>query len=220
MKNNEEEFSKKVYLFYLHDDCLVQEKYPGIGDNPTYGLDSDNYPFTLYGWTTKKEYRDQFKNQRNMDIFTEAKEEFTNRRQFEAFSDLYNSHILEHRALTTKAVTNGIIKVDIVFTLSTSIEVDHVVFHEQRIIMNIFKDSYEDKEQFPIIPGKCFDDKYKRLLDYFNFYSMVFPIDDLPFRPYEFKIDSLGLYVHEFMNTYRKDVSLCESTNFIKSPNK
>ena len=205
---------KKVYLFYLMDYTITKEKYPAINEDDI--QDGNHKQYIFYAWTPNKKVRNRFKAMRNMDLFFERTKEVENEHEFEEFTNEYSQYLLEDRALTTKIIRNGIIRTDVVLVLSTSNEVDHIIFNYFDGLLDtdlIFNDN-----RIPLINTSFFSEPYKNALEKLRFdeiISWICPMEDecLPFNPVS--TDALSVFVHIYNNIFRKDIDkICESMNF------
>lgn len=213
----EVKYMKKVYLFYLIDYEINLSKYPGIDEDQV--KQGKEKQYTFYAWTPNKKIRNRFKSMRNMSLFFEKVRTVEDDAEFEEFTKNYDQFLLEDRALTTKVIRNDRIARDVVLVLSTSKEIDFVIFN--------YFDSYMDNDIFwsdtvPLLRPDCFVSPYKEALEYLRYSEVIewlCPLEEnpLPFNPID--IDGLAIYVHIYNNIYRKDIDrICESMNFSEYP--
>jgi hypothetical protein len=90
---------KRVYLFYLTDPELSNMKYPAVLDKNIMTNKTNRY--ALYAWTTRKNIKTMFKEQRDMKIFHCSKQ-YMDIDEYKIFSDKYSNLMLENRRLSTK----------------------------------------------------------------------------------------------------------------------
>lgn len=197
---------KKVYMFYLYGDKdeINSDNYFGID-----GLDiikGNKFYHVFYAWTTNKTKRKIFKQQRDMDKFMEVIHEIP-KEDFDKFSDENSDTFLEERAITTKDINefNKITK-QTVYILSTGNELNNIVDNElyiarKELECTLLSDIY--------LRAEYFSEKYKNVLEFFNFdeiMSYAYPLDDNDFPFKMFTDDMLAVYTHFYHNTYRKDI--------------
>jgi len=195
----------KVYLFYLENDVIDTSEFPAVHeDSIMHGIDKD---YSLYAFTNNKEYRDIFKEIRDMTKFKTKTVELTNA-QYEDFSNRNSYYELSVGTFTTKCVDEyGVISMVKVGILSTSEEKEIIFFNYAERIEDQFNEE-SGYEFYRMIYNEIFSKELLVILREY-FYSdflvdeIYRPIEDINPEGYDF--DEFSIYIRLFGNTFRKD---------------
>lgn len=193
---------KNVYMFYLLEDYL---NFPVISKDEM--IIKDGLSVYPYAWTSNKEIRKKFKNERDMSKFYEDIIEIENAK-FESFANSNSDTLLEFRRFKTKIIKNKIIQESSVRILSTIREANYVSSYTNDILFSIISENlYNDCVDFiqPFLYKSEFKDSLKSLSIDDISYEVRNMNDSFKSLPFSLKtMDSLNIYITAFAKTYKK----------------
>lgn len=211
----------KLYVFYLisSKDFINVIEYPAVSTD--YIAISDSVSYVLYAYTPEKRIRNEFRSMRNMNIFYEKIFDIT-RRDFEEFCDNNNDFLLEYHILKTRSIGNGFYKTDTVFILSTTKEIDLVIFNDENYMEMFLNENLPASNVFMNVKSDIFSDKYAKILS--EVYNMddilclLYPCETPPWKMME--VDHVALYCKLFKNTYDEEGEnlICVSGDILSNP--
>lgn len=175
----------KLYLFYK----LPSEEF------------ADNNP-VLYAYTTNKELADDFKRQRNMDVFIFRKEAYFSKSEYKKFDEKYHKHELSYCQFYTKSFVFG--KKIPVKVLCTWKEEETILINSDRMWEEYSKHLFDTqmlKSEYLIALEKLL------FIRFYTFFKVkcVSNLDEF-YDPYYSAYSSLGgLIVEEFKDNYSYD---------------
>lgn len=194
----------KVYLFYLIGEKInnVFIDFLGVKQDDIRMIQGKEY--SLYAFTNKKEYKNEFKDTRNMEIFYQKTLEM-DEYEFDIFSESRSEYLLDKKKLKTKNIKDGVVCSTSVDILCTSIEYDQVTIYKEDNFNDVISDRlteffYEESLDDKLL--KIMNDKLKYdlsevlLLD--DLLPSVFPYEEYPNE--SVVIDEIALFIALFSN--------------------
>jgi hypothetical protein len=199
----------KVYCFYLYGDELTTNKYAALPYDNT--RMSNEFMYSLYGFTNNKKIAGEFRKSRDMNIFFEKTMDMSSK-EYEALSEDKMECEIRHYPYKIPAIRDDKITVELMFITSTTSEYNKICFDGTTYLNKVYSDTYKNMTYIrPTDFNDILSITLRKVFNYYDVLDWVRQIDSLP--DYSFDINTCSLYFHVFGNTYNEE-RMSEACNY------